>query len=131
MSEEQQSAASRSPTERAEELLTRLGKRFSETRASMSQRLEESAQQSGRNGEPRPAVERAEQTLDQLGERVGEFAATAAQRLRQLSARAREEMEDMWAEAQSMRQNPPASGTPETPKEGETTDTAAENKQST
>jgi DNA anti-recombination protein RmuC len=125
MSEEQQSSTSRPPTERAEELLARLGKRFSETRASMGQRLEQSAQQSGRNGEPRPAVERAEQTLDQFGERVGGFAATAAQRLRQLSARAREEIEDMWAEAQSMRQNPPASATPETPKEGDTTGTAA------
>lgn len=54
---------------------------------------------------PRPATERAAETVDQLGERVGQWAVQFGQRLRVATARAREEAEDIWAEAQSLHQH--------------------------
>jgi len=52
-------------------------------------------------GTQRPAAARAEATVDLAGERVGQWAATLSRRLQVLAARAREEVEDIWAEAQS------------------------------
>ncbi len=53
------------------------------------------------------ATERAEEMLDRAGERVGRFASLLGLRVRRAAALAREEAEDLWAEAQSMRrQNP-------------------------
>ncbi len=49
------------------------------------------------------ATQRAEEMVDRAGERVGYFASMATQRVRVAAARAREEVEDMWAEAQSVR----------------------------
>lgn len=49
------------------------------------------------------ATERAEQLLDGVGERVGRFAAVAGRQLRKAAALAREEAEDIWAEAQQVR----------------------------
>lgn len=46
---------------------------------------------------------RAEELVDRAGERVGQFATTLRQRLQVVAARAREEAEDIWAEAQSKR----------------------------
>lgn len=45
-------------------------------------------------------VDRAEELIENWGERVGGWLATAA-------ARVREEAEDMWAEAQSIRRGEP------------------------
>ncbi len=50
-----------------------------------------------------PAAQRAEDIVDRVSERVGYFASSMAQRIRIATARAREEAEDMWAEAQSIR----------------------------
>ncbi|MDB5074151.1 MAG: hypothetical protein JWO42_330 [Chloroflexi bacterium] len=50
-----------------------------------------------------PVMARAEEKVDQLGERVGQLASEVGQRLRKAVARAREEGEDMWAEAQHIR----------------------------
>jgi hypothetical protein len=54
----------------------------------------------GANGEsaegPRSDVQRAEDLIEAWGERIGGWVATTA-------ARAREEAEDLWAEAQSVR----------------------------
>lgn len=50
-----------------------------------------------------PTTQRAEEIVDHAGERVGYFASSMAQRIRIATARAREEAEDMWAEAQSIR----------------------------
>ena len=50
-----------------------------------------------------PATQRAEEIVDRVGERVGYLASSIAQRIRTTTARAREEAEDMWAEAQSIR----------------------------
>lgn len=52
---------------------------------------------------PSEAMLRAEAAVDRLGERVGHFVSTAGHNLMRFTARAREEAEDMWAEAQSIR----------------------------
>jgi hypothetical protein len=48
-------------------------------------------------------VERAEVIVDRLGARLGEVAAVAGHELRRVAARAREETEDIWAEAKDVR----------------------------
>ncbi len=53
----------------------------------------------------RPPLERAEELMNRAGERFGQLATEAGFRLRQALARAREEAEDIWAEAQTLRQN--------------------------
>ena len=69
---------------------------------------------------------RAEEMVDQAGERLGAFAADVARRvqlgdvnhrLQVLLARAREEAEDIWAEAQSVRESTRAP-------QGQTSDTS-------
>ncbi len=101
--------AERPATERAEDMLNRLGQRFNDMRTTMGRALEQRAQQpgggAGQAGAGRPATE----TLEVWGERVGYAAGLAGHRLRQWGARAREEAEDLWAEAQSVRQQQPAS----------------------
>jgi len=49
------------------------------------------------------ATERAEEMLDRVGQRVGRYASLAGLRLRRMAAVAREEAEDIWAEAESVR----------------------------
>lgn len=49
------------------------------------------------------ATERAEEILDGLGERLGQLVSLAGPRIRKLAALAREEAEDIWAEAQHIR----------------------------
>jgi pyruvate/2-oxoglutarate dehydrogenase complex dihydrolipoamide acyltransferase (E2) component len=51
----------------------------------------------------RPATERAEELVDRMGESVGRFASLAGLRILKVAALAREEAEDVWAEAQSRR----------------------------
>ncbi|HEV2093187.1 MAG TPA: E3 binding domain-containing protein [Rubrobacter sp.] len=50
-----------------------------------------------------PATERAEELVDRMGEGIGYFASLTGLRLLKVAALAREEAEDMWAEAQSLR----------------------------
>jgi len=50
-----------------------------------------------------PATARAEELVDVLGQRAGRFAAEAGRNLTRLAARAREEAEDILAEAQHLR----------------------------
>ena len=57
----------------------------------------------GRDERARPTMERAEELVDRLGQRAGQMGSELSQRLLRLAARAREEAEDIWAEAQSMR----------------------------
>jgi len=56
-----------------------------------------------RENHDRAAQARAEDMVDRAGERVGQLATTLSRRVQVLLARAREEAEDIWAEAQSMR----------------------------
>ena len=51
----------------------------------------------------RPTTERAAEMVDQAGEQVGRLAADLGHRLQVFIARAREEADDIVAEAQSMR----------------------------
>lgn len=105
----------RSPVERAEHLVDRFGQRLNTAREQMAGR---SAAQSSGNGQPqRPAMERAEETLDRVGHQVGIYAARTGHELRKFFARAREEAEDMWAEAQNMshHQTPPPEPPPQAP----------------
>lgn len=105
MSEERHTTPERPATDRAEEMLSRLGQRFNDVRSNMGRAFDQRAQrQSGGAGAAQPTSQRAEDTLSGWGERVGYFAGTAGLRLRQWGARAREEAEDLWAEAQSMRE---------------------------
>jgi hypothetical protein len=53
--------------------------------------------------EPPTPIDRAEDKLDELGKVVGSFLAGAAKRLRRAAAIGKEELEDLWAEAQSIR----------------------------
>lgn len=57
------------------------------------------------------ARERAEVLLTEWGQRLGAFASTVGSSVQKAAARAREEAEDIWAEAQAMRkesQSPPS-----------------------
>jgi hypothetical protein len=48
-------------------------------------------------------VSRAEDVVKQLAQRVGQYAGVLGHNLLWLAARAREEVEDIWAEAQAVR----------------------------
>ena len=57
-----------------------------------------------RSGRPAaPATERAEELVDRMGESVGHLASLAGWRVLRAAAFVREEAEDLWAEAQSVR----------------------------
>ena len=60
--------------------------------------------------EPSPALQRAEELVDRMGERFAYYAAFLGAKIREFAARLREEAEDIWAEAQSLRrgEQPPA-----------------------
>jgi hypothetical protein len=51
-----------------------------------------------------PAMERAEELVDIAGQRLGVFLSRMSAQLQRTAALAREEGEDIWAEAQSIRQ---------------------------
>lgn len=71
-------------TQRAEDLLDRFGGR-------VSQLLSE------------PADGRSVGTIEDAGRRAGRVASDVGLQVRRMTARAREEVEDIWAEAQSLR----------------------------
>jgi len=48
-------------------------------------------------------TERAEELADRMGHRLGHVTTLVGLRIRKTAARGREEAEDMWAEAQSIR----------------------------
>jgi hypothetical protein len=112
-------------TVRAEALLDNAGQRIGLFAALTAQRLQNAAthirEEADRLDQPntspgenpeiarteesgKPATERAEELVDQLAQRIGHFAALTALQLQRAAARAREEAEDMWAEAQNIRQ---------------------------
>lgn len=124
-------ASGQSATERAEELLDQWGRRTRLFMAAARQQVENtiaSARTSGTHGNgqqgasteqagtptgeapaegarpsPQPAPERAEALLDEWGQRIGRSTALAGQQLRKMAARAREEAEDILAEARHIR----------------------------
>ena len=50
-----------------------------------------------------PVMQRAEELADRLGERISHYASLLGFKFLQFVARAREEAEDIWAEAQNIR----------------------------
>ncbi len=100
---------------RAETLLGSLGTRLKDMRASLTEAPVTATEAPFCDAAPktvaqaeaqmRPATERAEETLDQVGERLGVFAAAVGHRLRKAAALAREEAEDILADARSLRRN--------------------------
>ncbi len=63
------------------------------------------AQTEAAGASDRSATERAEALLDGMGERINHFAALASPSIRKFVALAREEAEDIWAEAQEVRRS--------------------------
>lgn len=59
----------------------------------------------------RPATERADELLSRVGQTAGIFASLVGMRVARVAAFAREEAEDMWAEARSLRQQTTEAGT--------------------
>ncbi len=51
----------------------------------------------------RSEMERAEEMVDRIAERLSHFTSVWGRKLLRVAARAREEAEDIWAEAQSIR----------------------------
>jgi hypothetical protein len=60
------------------------------------------AQPDAGNGREAP-VQRAEEMVDHLASRLGHYASAVGRQVLRLAARAREEVQDIWAEAQSIR----------------------------
>jgi hypothetical protein len=56
----------------------------------------------GANGAADDRMRRAEELVDRAAQRVGDLAARLGQGILRLTARAREEAEDMWAEARDI-----------------------------
>jgi hypothetical protein len=65
--------------------------------------LRRQAQETAAEGLDHPTLQRAEELVDHLGERIGHFAHTLSLRFRKATARAREEVQDIWAEAQHIK----------------------------
>ncbi len=70
--------------------------------------VHEEEQREAQNGASSQAIQghpttRAEVLLDQAGGRLGMFVAIATLEARRISARMREDLEDIWVEAQSIR----------------------------
>jgi hypothetical protein len=100
-------SAPESAVDRAEALLSRFGQRVRQARAEAEQK-EAAAQAAAPDASAlpaRPASERADALLDRAGERLGRLASDVSQRVRKSAAFAREEAEDMVAEANHLRQN--------------------------
>lgn len=69
---------------------------------------DQSAQQSEQatvptEGQDKPATRKAEEKLDELAHRLGSLTATLKFNVQRTASRAREDAEDIWAEAQSIR----------------------------
>jgi hypothetical protein len=54
-----------------------------------------------------PVIQRAEEAADRLGERVRHYASIIGLKILRFAARVKEEAEDIWAEAQSIRRGGP------------------------
>jgi hypothetical protein len=63
-------------------------------------------------------MQRAEDMANNVGERLGHFASLIGRKLAQFVVRAREEAEDIWAEAQEIRRKNQKNETPQKPDEG-------------
>lgn len=71
-----------------------------------------------KEGSERSPTERAEELLDRAGQTAGFFAASLGWRATRLASRAREEAEDIWAEARNVRHEMRGAGSGEGGPEG-------------
>lgn len=123
---EERSGQSTTAVERAEELISRvehsigalptlIGQRAQQATTRKSEQVKhagehqegtQSAQsdQSGQSDQPdQPAMERADHVVDEMGQRMSLIAAVVSLQTRKITARVREDAEDMWAEIQQIR----------------------------
>jgi len=114
---EERSGQSATAVERAEELISRVEQRIGALPALIGQRaqqattrISEQVKPSGTNqegsqaAEPnQPAMEKADQMVDDMGQRMGLIATIVSLQTRKITARVREDAEDMWAEIQQIR----------------------------
>lgn len=98
---DQPSRPSRPPVERAEELLNRIGERVGSSAASVSRRVRQTGTAAA--APKQPELERADAAVRRAEETIAAYATVIGRRLRRLAARAREEAEDIRAEAQHFR----------------------------
>ncbi len=115
MSDRGDERSGRPATERAEEMLDSLGERMGRFLSRAMRSAEGLTGADAPVGDtavgdtagsplaPAAATQRAERLLDGMGERVGRLAAQAGRQIRRAAALAREEAEDLWAEAQEVR----------------------------
>ena len=75
----------------------------SESQQSTSNGPPETSAEPQAGGTPSPAVQRAEELVDRMAERVGHYTGMIGHNLLWLVTRAREEAQDIWAEAQALR----------------------------
>lgn len=90
----------RPATERAETMLNRLGERVGSSAAGATARLRHAGAPHRPN---ESAMARSEALVSRLEDAIGPYATVVGRRLQRLAARAREEVEDIWAEAQHVR----------------------------
>jgi hypothetical protein len=114
-------------TVRAEELFDRMGQRIGYFTALAMQRIQRATtsirEEADRLNQPEPTPEeqsngpaatrkeearrlataKAEEMVDRMGQRISQYTALAGLQILRAVARAREEAEDMWAEAQNIR----------------------------
>ena len=127
MSQTQGEKPDQAATERAEEVFEQLGQRIGHLAVFARQRIQDAAiaikNEADRMDQPttapakkssqsetaqaeeagKPATERAEEMVDRMGQRLGHFTSLASLQIQRVVARAREDAEDMWVEAQNIR----------------------------
>jgi hypothetical protein len=108
MSETRDTQTEQPATQRAEELLDRLGERVGQAAALARRSMERiaagraDASMAERDDVPPPPAPATELSRS-IGEQAGRFLALSGRRIRTAAALAQEEAEDMWAEAQHIR----------------------------
>jgi hypothetical protein len=114
---EERSGPSATAVERAEELISRVEQRIGALPALIGQRaqqattrISEQVKQPGTNQEGaqaaqpgQPAMEKADHLVDDMGQRMGLIGAIVGLQTRKITARVREDAEDMWAEILQIR----------------------------
>lgn len=100
-------------SQRAQQATTRMGEQMKQTRKAGNSgsggqeaqpKQSDQSGQSGQSNQPnQPAMERADHAVDDMGQRIGLIAAVVSLQTRKISARVREDAEDMWAEIQQVR----------------------------
>ncbi len=122
MSRTQEEKSARPATERAEELIDRFGRGLGVFAASTSQRIQSAATNAREKADQRNhskttqgkkptqagessqlPMQKADELVDQMEQRIGHFTALISFQVLKATALIREEAEDMWAEAQSIR----------------------------